>query len=430
MNPSPESPSPGHGEGPREPTSGHEPVPGPTTGPAPPPWGEAVLIGLSTLALVAGLLWWTGRSVRRTTGSASGPSAGQTSGGRLAGFVGDRACRECHPGESASHFRSGHARTLREPAKAPVSRLVDGRTVPDPESPETSWSFAFRDGSLSIERRGGGDVERFLVDYVFGSGEHAATFLSLTDRDPKHPAGLEHRLTYYRHSDAFGITPGQGRDAPEGQVTPSGRLQSTREVVHCFGCHASTTSAEDPNVLDTATMIPNISCERCHGFGRDHVEAARAGRSDLAMGFGPGRWTVDGQMRLCGQCHRYPGLLEGLGVLQVHPSKIRPDNPEIVRFQPVGLMQSACYTKSGGQLSCVTCHDPHSRASKDRAGYEAACLSCHGQSGQTRCSVSPTSGCVDCHMPREDSGQGVLFTDHWIRPRVGSRRTSREGAGR
>ena len=56
----------------------------------------------------------------------------------------------------------------------------------------------------------------------------------------------------------------------------------------------------------------------------------------------------------------------------VGANTIRADNPRIARFQPVGLMQSACYTRSEGALSCVNCHDPHSRAATDRASYEAA----------------------------------------------------------
>jgi hypothetical protein len=111
-------------------------------------------------------------------------------------------------------------------------------------------------------------------------------------------------------------------------------------------------------------------------------------------------------MRLCGQCHRHPETGK--------PEMIRRDNPEIVRYQPVGLMQSKCYRGSRGALSCVTCHDPHARASTDQATYEAACLACHRNPSQATCPVSPRAGCIGCHMPRRDSGQNVLFVDHWI----------------
>jgi hypothetical protein len=125
------------------------------------------------------------------------------------------------------------------------------------------------------------------------------------------------------------------------------------------------------------------------------------------MDFGPGRYKVEAQMRLCGQCHRHPD--------NAPPGEIRPDNVELARFQPVGLMQSKCYKSTPGGLGCVACHDPHAKASQDQAGYLAACLNCHGGGGQTTCPISPRNDCVGCHMPGKDAGQGILFTDHWIR---------------
>ena len=55
-------------------------------------------------------------------------------------------------------------------------------------------------------------------------------------------------------------------------------------------------------------MIPNVSCERCHGPGRAHVEAARRGapESELSLPLGPDRWTAAELLRFCGECHRHP----------------------------------------------------------------------------------------------------------------------------
>jgi hypothetical protein len=141
------------------------------------------------------------------------------------------------------------------------------------------------------------------------------------------------------------------------------------------------------------------------------VEAAREGASAarLAMPMGPGRLSAPEELRACGQCHRLPEMITaGRGA-------ITPENPAIVRHQPVGLMQSACFLKSGGALSCSTCHDPHARASSDQAGYEAKCLRCHSGSGRIACRVSPRDGCVACHMPRRETTRGMMMADHWIR---------------
>jgi hypothetical protein len=247
-----------------------------------------------------------------------------------------------------------------------------------------------------------------LLDLNFGSGHHATTFVTLMDPAPARPVALEHRLTYFAQTRSLDVTPGQTLAMPDRAKTPIGLFHSPMETFKCFKCHATVISARGPAALDLATMVPNVSCERCHGPGQAHVAAARrgAGAEELAMPFGPSRWTADDQMRLCGQCHRHPDTGD--------PARIRRDNPEIVRFQPVGLMQSACYRGSRGALSCVTCHDPHARVSAGQATYESACLACHGKPSQPRCPVAPQTGCIGCHMPRRDAGQKVLFVDHWI----------------
>ncbi len=268
-------------------------------------------------------------------------------------------------------------------------------------------------------------IERFVVDYALGSGHHATTFVTVLDLDP--PKILEHRLTYYTREGTLEVTPGQavGKEMPG--TTPAGREVRARETLKCFGCHATQLSAHSVVELDPFLMIPSVTCERFHGPGRAHVEAARrgAGAEDLSMPMGLEGWTVQSQLELCGGCHRHPS--------RVPPEQLNANDPALARFQPIGLSQSRCFKESEGRLSCVSCHDPHARSSSDPAIYERVCLSCHemprkGTTGETGhemshlaatsvCPVSPTRGCVACHMPGVDSGQYVLFTDHWIRVR-------------
>jgi hypothetical protein len=336
-------------------------------------------------------------------------------------YVGSKVCAECHPGESALHDRSGHARTLGPAGRRALARRLDGSTTPDPEERGTLWSYHYRDGRLHVERLADGQASQWVVDYAFGSGHHATTFVNLVD--PSQPKILEHRLTYYTASNSFGVTPGQGAHIRSSTITPYGREPSPQEARKCFRCHSTQLSAGGDDRIDERTMIPNVSCERCHGPGRAHVAAARrgAGEAELALPFGVESWNAETLLTLCGTCHRHPS--------RARPGQIRADDPRLARFQPVGLMQSKCYLQSGGAFTCVTCHDPHARASADRASYDTVCLLCHAgaarepaRAGGTRaagstCSVSPRVRCVECHMPRVESGQHVLFTDHWIRIR-------------
>jgi hypothetical protein len=362
------------------------------------------------IAVIGGLaLFWSNRPGR------SGAVAS-------AGYVGDRSCAGCHPAEARLHTESGHARTLRPAASIELARALDGRSVSDPELPDVSWKFALRDGVLSTERKEAGrsEVERYVMEYAFGSGHHAVTFVSVLDRSSEHPSILEHRLTKFAHQEELGLTPGLSLAGHGLNNTPHGRVLGPFNSVACFDCHTTRTSDLGPKVLDTSTMVPNIGCERCHGPGRMHVEAIRRGESapSRSLRFGSGRWTTAEQMEVCGSCHRLPGM--------VKPADIHVDNPVIVRHQTLGLSQSACYTRSKGALNCVSCHDPHARTSTDQAFYEAVCLSCHGQPSQSLCSVSPRSGCIECHMPKRHITRGMMMSDHWIRSpaaAVGSRPT-------
>ncbi|CAN5909910.1 multiheme c-type cytochrome [soil metagenome] len=389
------------------------------------PW-EAVVVGLLGTLIALGLVGWVLLSEPATSPE---PPATRRLGYPHQGasrehFVGNDACSECHPSETAFHARHGHSRTLRPAEDRLLAQQLVNRRVKDPEQPGVFWTYHLEKDGLHVERDDGFQVDRVPLEYAFGSGYHATTFVSMLDPDADLPHALEHRLTYFADTDTIGITPGQKQESYLEHRDILGRFLERIEAWQCFSCHVTMPSGDDLDSLDVTTMIPNITCERCHGPGKEHVEQARRGAhpDELAMPFGPGRWTVESQLQLCGACHRHPDQTPA-------GYKIEPENNLLARFQPVGMMQSACFTKSDGALSCVTCHDPHARPSKDHAFYESICLSCHQaepSSPQVACPVSPRNGCVDCHMPPVNAGQGVLYSDHWIRVRDDISRSSHQ----
>jgi Cytochrome c554 and c-prime len=409
----------------REDTPGPDPTPRSVGGRSGRP---AVIVGLSLAALGVAACWLVFSATRpqtviQRTGAVQlltvdrpFPADGRFPGDR---YAGTQVCAECHPAEAALHFRSGHSSTLLPAGRRAVSRRLDGKTITDPERPEVAWSYQFRDGHLRIARTADGQSQKWVVDYAFGSGHHATTFVNVLDASI--PSIFEHRLTYFAQEAALAITPGQDVRSRVAEFTPDGNKFTTKQARKCIRCHSTQMSARGDEMFDEDTMIPNVSCERCHGPSRGHVLAASrgAGESDLSLPFGPDRFTSEELLTLCGACHRHPS--------GARPGQIRPDNPFLARFQPVGLMQSKCYVRSARALNCVTCHDPHARASADRASYDTKCLECHGAYGPAAmapggvpsvvCSVSPRERCVECHMPQVDSGQHILFSDHWIRIR-------------
>lgn len=366
------------------------------------------VLGFVGICLAVAIVWGAIGASRSRSTDVTRSSSGRE---RRTAFLGSRACAGCHPGEYALYSLSGHSRTLRRAERTAAARRLNGSTFADPERPGVTWAYALRDGHFSAERRENEKVESFVLEYAFGSGQHATTFVSLTDRTPERPTMFEHRLSVFAHRETPDITPGQGLERGPGRQGDgmTGRHHPTVPTLKCFECHTVATSDRGPRVLDEETMIPNVGCERCHGPGRAHVEAAKSGADDrfLMMPFGLEARSASEELKLCGECHRLPET--------VIPALISPDHSALVRFQPVGLMQSACFRQSRGKLTCTTCHDPHARTSTDQAVYEAACLACHGDATKRSCEGSPTTGCISCHMPRRDASRGMMMTDHWIR---------------
>ena len=192
-----------------------------------PPLARRVVLSLTCISLlvVAVVGWIRSSSPRNRFEGQLRPSPAPRSA-----YMGSQSCAICHPGEFAAHSRSGHARTLQPAGESPLARRLAGATFSDPERPGASWSFTLSDGRLSTERREAGVIERFMIDYAFGSGRHATTLVTLTDRTPDRPTMLEHRLTVYAHKETPDITPGQGQGRrPENQgIGPSGAATRPR----------------------------------------------------------------------------------------------------------------------------------------------------------------------------------------------------------
>ena len=237
--------------------------------------------------------------------------------------------------------------------------------------------------------------------WTVGSGRVAFTFLSERNEE-----FVESRLSYYPPHAKWGWTPGQHELVRNRPVV--GRALSNSEAKECFLCHSTLLSLRQDRP-SLKTSLVGIGCERCHGPGREHMEAARRSkRPGLIYRFRGTR--ADRVLELCARCHRGPGALPAKGI---------ETNPQLARFQGTAMALSACYTRSGGRLTCTTCHNPHGEVSTSRTSYETTCRNCHTGSDPTApaCSVNPRNGCVDCHMPTRSLGEpmNLKFRMHWIR---------------
>jgi hypothetical protein len=246
------------------------------------------------------------------------------------------------------------------------------------------------------------------VEWAFGAGQQAVTFVSRLDED----SYVEHRFSYYSSARALDLTPGHGAKAsptlPEAAGAVFRTFDPEAQVMRCFQCH-STGRLSLGSKMEIIPAEPGVRCEACHGPGKPHIAAISAGNAAAAKAAirNPGRMSAAQVNQLCGECHRKPAAEE---------TAINWNDAWNTRHQPVYLAESACFNRSKGGLSCITCHDPHAPLrTSDAAFYNARCAGCHG--GKSHPELAPGAGadnCVSCHMPEVAPGEHLRFANHWI----------------
>jgi hypothetical protein len=315
-------------------------------------------------------------------------------------YLGSAACVTCHT-KQAGQRDSHHAVTLRRVAEVDRSRFRRGGAQTDAAT-GTRTQVALRGDRCVLTARQRGRSEEVEAEYAFGSGNRGVTYLG-----PAKGRRIELRLSYYRPVDRWDVTPNQqGSPLPE---SPVGRIVAGKDEETCFACH-STALVSSGGKLRPEQSILGIGCEGCHGPGSAHVAAVRSGAADLKMA-NLGKAPAHVSEKLCGQCHSAPGSND-------------PTDPnvqaQLARFQSIALPLSACYVKSEGRLTCMTCHDPHQDATqRSRVEYNRICASCHRPAAtphRVTCTFQPTGDCVGCHMPSTvlPVATNPRYHQHWI----------------
>jgi Tfp pilus assembly protein PilF len=358
-------------------------------------------------------------------------------------YVDSAVCGQCHADKARTYRQTGMGRSFyRLTAETAVEDFKAGLPFYHPAS-DTYFKMLARGGKyFQLRWQIGFDgretnVEEKQIDFVMGSGNHGRTYLHLTSRGTLQQLPLG---WYSEKGGYWGMNPGYDRADYQG---------STRAIHYeCMFCHNAypriPEGHEEPaSEAQYLEPIPQgIDCQRCHGPGQQHVEAAE--RKDAtpqqirAAIVNPARLSPEREMEVCLQCHLETTsrpLPHSLQRFNRGPFSYIPGQPlasfrlsfdvapgRNADFQVVHagyrLRESACFLKSAGTLGCTTCHDPHDvpRGESAAAHYNAACQSCHKVSAPTRVEHAAGANCVACHMPkrRTDDAVHIVMTDHKI----------------
>ncbi len=357
-------------------------------------------------------------------------------------YADQQACAACHPKIAQTYKQTGMGRSFRKATAgdavgAAFSHEVSGR----------SYKLEGREGRLYLQRSEPGKLSEAVekeVHYVLGSGNHARSFLHKTPQNRLMEMPVN---AYAERGGALAMSPGY--DRPD-------HFDMRRAIGYqCMFCHNGYPKVSDGAVTADPVFdgaIPEgIDCQRCHGPGQAHVEAAgRAGAKPeviRAAILNPKALTSERQMEVCAQCHLettsfpLPNALvrmerdvfsydprEPLADYIIHfdhaPGSGHEDKFEIAS-SVYRLRQAKCFRESGGKLTCTTCHNPH----EAKKNFDAACAQCHGGI-QAKAGHPAKKDCAGCHMPkrRTEDVIHVAVTDHRIqRPVAGAKWLSARG---
>lgn len=317
-----------------------------------------LLFGLVALCFVLSILSILSRAQGPGMGSESSPATVWRPNKKDAAYVGPQACNKCHETEVSQHA-TAMGRAM-EPAAASAVLKANQR-------------LTFRSGvySYEITRRGDQSIYTVRDDkntysepilYSFGQGKAGQTYIF------RHNGQLhETRVSFYRDLKGLDWTFGYQNSLPASLDEAAGRAIKVNEARECFGCH--TTGAISGLELQLDRLIPGITCEACHGPGRDHIVAMEAKKFSDKRIFNPGKMESDElSQSFCGSCHHSAEMVLTNTQLQ---GTIR------VRFQPYRLFTSNGHDPDDPRLRCTACHNPHQDPVEEPAFYDPKCLACH-----------------------------------------------------
>lgn len=368
--------------------------------------------------------------------------------GAAPGYVRDRVCADCHAEIWTTYQQVGMARSFSRPGSAPRIEDFARGTFTHPASKQ-SFEMAWRGDRLVFRREqkdGSGrsiNVFEREVDWILGSGNHARTYLYRTEGGELYQLPV----AWYAQEEKWGMAPGFDRPDHEGVLR-----RVRRECMFCHNAYPEAPMGSDR--YDAPHSYPEdlpegIGCQRCHGPGAEHVRRALAapqgGEAVRAAIVDPAALPKARMEDVCFGCHLQPSVaLQGLrrygaGDWSFRPGQDLADYQVAVDVDEEGvaagerfeinhhayrLRQSRCYRKSG-DLSCLTCHDPHRKvpAAERAAHYASACLGCHEEHSPEACGIEEGAeakvepqDCVACHMPQRRPSDVVhtVMTDHKI----------------
>ena len=294
-------------------------------------------------------------------------------------YVGDGACRSCHAGIEQTYVRTGHHLTTQLPSESSISgKFTANSNVLRTADPNLHFAMTTRGGSFYQSAVFGQPPDELThterIDVVVGSGHRGQSYL------------------YWKGDRLFQLPVSYWTPLGEWVNSPGytdGTADFTRPIdPRCLECHsgyfASIPSGPPGNRYQKAGFTLGITCERCHGPGRQHVAAERSHSAHaqnsppeaspsktMAVSLNivnPKGLSRERRVDVCAQCHGGLGE-ERARAFSFVPGRSLADYVQLLPPDPnakldvhgnqVALLERSRCFQNSPQMSCITCHDVH-----------------------------------------------------------------------
>ena len=354
------------------------------------------------------------------------PPATGTSDLKSGGFLGAASCAECHQEYYDSYVQTSHYKTsARADRESILGSFEPNKNRFETKSPNLHFEMESEDGvflqRMLVESSGESFGADFQFGIVTGSGKIAQSYLYWKDERL-----YQLPISYLTKKNCWVNSPGY----------LDGTANFARPVLApCLECHATffETVGGTTNHFRKDNFILGISCERCHGPGREHVSFHQDNPNEKTGHSitNPNGLSPERSADMCQVCHgglprsmKQPAFTYRVGTpLNDHyefaKSEVAGPVPIHSNSQLPRLRKSKCFQESKS-LGCTDCHNPHKLERGDLSLFSDRCMRCHepNQCGKfSDLGESLRVNCIDCHMtPNQADDIGFNMEGGVVRP--------------